>query len=89
MAITQDDPKPVRTVGDFIARYWPVIAGVAALLYTGIVRDDRSQKAAVDFYAFAPAQIQVNQQNAVTEARLSVLIEDHDKRIKALEDRPK
>lgn len=83
------DPSPKTTSGDLIVKYWPIVVGLVALLYAGIIRDDKAQRSATDFYDFAKEQRQINQSQAVTNARLLTIIEDQEKRLSRQEDKQK
>lgn len=83
------DPSPKTTSGDLIVKYWPIVVGLVALLYAGIIRDDKTQRSATDFYDFAKEQRQINQSQAVTNARLLTIIEDQEKRLSRQEDKQK
>jgi hypothetical protein len=87
MVATQDGPPPKPTTLDWIAKYWPMAVGIAALLYAGVIRDDRAQRAATDFYKFATEQSQFNSQQASTNSKLTTLLEAQDRRISRLEDK--
>lgn len=83
-----ETPQPDKpNAGDLIAKYWPIVVGLAALLYSGIVRDDRATRAAIDFYTFAKEQAKVNSDQAATNSRLTTLLEGQNERLKRVEDR--